>query len=608
MDEYGDEEDADASLMMMGLAGGSTSMASADRVEALRGEGSTPGSAARASLGMGVGADMLQQPGRGSSLGMEGGADGARASVGDDVGYGDFGGDAGAGGDDMMGGYGDGMDDVGGFGMQLDVGDGRASGAASALRKSATVEELIPGGLATADALTGRRAGVEDDEADGAASVVGAAGLGAAKAAAPRTDEEAAAARERAASKRRKRQAKRACRAMEDTVMHSDTLRQWIGDGAPTMRDPVGAAMAVRRLELACGRADDFTAPSGAFLVSRKPDDAVRAAMARSAVAGPSSTPHLMADDVIALLAAAGAGAMESRTSKLSAAEQGPARRFLARKLEAEAARRGGRSGAIVGGAALQAERIAAGGAAGGVGDDDGFAGYGGGAGGADYGAGDDFGGGGMDVDIGGLGGAEDDGYGYGYAGSVAGGAAASIGGQSELVADEDEGGDTESLLGGGEEASAASAARGDAAGPAPEAEDGDDAPEAVFRQEGRADAAAAEGDLSGMNRRTARMLGVLESELAKRAEAVQAEAGKARSAKDRREAAAAADDATLRLHDVIGGHSRRTAAVAFYEALVLKSADVIDMAQARPYGNIAIRRGPRFAEGVAQAAVGDDE
>lgn len=632
-DDYEDDYDGGASVAMMGLGGGSTSLASRDHIEALRGEGYTPGaaSAVRSSMGMAIGADMLQAPGRGSLLGMDAGAAGARASVGDDAAAFDAGGlapmDGGFDGMTMDGGFAEAgyeADEDGGFGGIAIDGMGesavaQAAGPDSALRRSTTVEEMVPGGLATAEALSGRRAGIEDDDAVGDGAATAASLLaGAAPAPGKKTAEEAAAAREKAAATRRQRLAKRARRAMGDTVMSSDTFRGWLRDGNATMRPAVGPSMAVRRMELACGRGDDFTAPSGEFLVSRRPDDALRASLGRSAVAGLSTSSLLMSADIMALLTAAGGGNLSSRTARLGTSQRGAASRFLARKLAEEAARRGGRSGAIVSGSGLQAARIASGeagvgGAAvtGAVGVDDASV-YGAAD---DYAAGDlpqmDDGFGGMDMGGGFAEGMDVDAA--SEAGLGAGGAAASVTGRSELPSEVDEGVDTESLLGdAADQPSAAKSAGRAGAGFQEEGEEGDDAPEQAFA--GRAGAAAAGGDdapaLGVLNSRTARMLGVIDGELASQAEAARDAATKAATAAERRALLAKAEEeaTTLRFHSLVGGHSRRTAAVAFYEALVLKNDDVIDMAQARAYGGIAIRRGPRFAEALERAAAAEEE
>ncbi|KAA0159938.1 hypothetical protein FNF31_04583 [Cafeteria roenbergensis] len=634
-DDYEDDYDGGASVAMMGLGGGSTSLASRDHIEALRGEGFTPGaaSAARSSMGMAIGADMLQAPGRGSLLGVDAGAAGARASVGDDAAAFDAGDlapmDGGFDGMAVDGGFaeaGYGADDDGGFGGIAIDGMGesavaQAAGPDSALRRSTTVEEMVPGGLATAEALSGRRAGIEDDDAVGDGAGAAASLLsGAAPAAGRKTAEEVAAAREKAAATRRQRLAKRARRAMGDTVMSSDTFRGWLRDGTATMRPAVGPSMAVRRMELACGRGDDFTAPSGEFLVARRPDDALRASLGRSAVAGLSTSSLLMSADIMALLSAAGGGNLSSRTARLGTSQRGAASRFLARKLAEEAARRGGRSGAIVSGSSLQAARVAAGeaghGAAGAAGAADGADGASVYGAADDYAAGDlpqmDDGFGGMDMGGGFAEGMDADAA--SEAGLGAGGAAASVAGRSELPSEVDEGVDTESLLGDAADqpSAAKSALRAGAGFDEAGGEDGDDAPERAFA--GRAGAAAAGGDdapaLGVLNSRTARMLGVIDAELASQAEAARAAAAQAATAAERRAQLAKAEEeaTTLRFHSLVGGHSRRTAAVAFYEALVLKNDDVIDMAQARAYGGIAIRRGPRYAEALERAAAAEEE
>jgi hypothetical protein len=614
-DDFQDDMDGSNSIMMMGLD------ESSSRIEALRGEGSTPGrSSAHGSMQLTgeAAASLLQAPGRGGSLGMEGGADGGvRASMGGygDGAYDDGGGGGGFGDDDgggdYMAGFGD-MDASGDFGITMD-GSAATPGSSAALGRSATLEEAVPGGLATAEALmVRRRQGVEDDEAGGA----GAEDAGAS---AKRREDAAVMARERAATRRRNRQAKRAKMAMGDVVLSSDTYRQWLADASSTVMPASGPALALRRLELSCGRAEDLTRPSGGLIRPKRSEAAVSDALSRSAVAGPSTTPLLMSDDVLALLSAASSAGLASRTSKLTQAQAVSAKRFLAKKLRAEADRRGGRSGAILTGPQAQASASSsasaassssssAGGAGAGLGD-----GYDGG--------GDDGGGGMMDDDdgfMGGFGDIDASGYGDGAAygggaydgasdaGAGAGGAAASISG-TDLPNDEDDGGDTESLLGGvaGRASSAESAllhgsatsGRGSmGVGVVADSSTGAEEeaiPEEVWARGRAADAsrgavenASGAVELPRMNGRTAKMLGVLEAEFQKRDEA---SSDPART--------------TLRLQELIGPHKRRTAAVAFYEALVLKNADIVDMVQTRPYGAIAVRRAPRFDEGAEQAA-----
>jgi hypothetical protein len=562
-DDFGEDLDGGAGLMRM-VHSDSASMAS-DRIEGLRAEdASTPGGdAGRASLALGEQALTTAQGGRPSEMGMEEGVAGQRKSLGGGVAgddYDDYGQDGGFGGfqdDDAFGGF------------QLDVAPqhGEAS-FASSVQRSSSLEESVPGGLATVEALMSRRrSGVEDDEAEGAAVV------------SARAAEREKAAKERAiaaAAKRRARQAKRAKVAVnEGILMSSSTYREWLQDPSSTLAAAPSASMLLRRLELACGRADDCSVPSGALLQPKRSDVAVQGAMVRSVTMPLSSSASLMDPDLAALFDAAATGRLASKTCQLDPASKASAMQFLASKLAEE-----------------QGSHVTASSSSGHIPHDVDDYDMGGGFGGMD------------DYHVDHYEAASDDGMGRG-------GAAGSIAGGSELPADVDDAAETESLLGGrGQTPLGASALTRKSAVSADlrsaavgELRDEPDAPERSWEQSGPRKSVGS-GQAPQMHRRTAKMVAVLDNEFRSRSSALTEAAQAAPTAAERKtlQQQAKSGNISLRLHDIISGHSRRTAAVAFYEVLELMSKGVVDIAQSKAYGPIAIRRGGLYDEGLEAA------
>lgn len=50
---------------------------------------------------------------------------------------------------------------------------------------------------------------------------------------------------------------------------------------------------------------------------------------------------------------------------------------------------------------------------------------------------------------------------------------------------------------------------------------------------------------------------------------------------------------------DMVAGSDRKEAVIAYFELLQLKTWDYIEVEQSKPFGDIVVSPGPKFADGV---------